>query len=213
MLILDGGNFSRRREGRIILQETCRRKIGWDEQLAKELQNRIFLWLNHAGSVYEVDVPRNILNSSDISSCDLHIFSDASLVGYGVVAYLVFEDCGSGRTCHFVYGNARVAPLKTVSVPRLELQAATLSVKVSCTLREAFVCTLNRVYFWTDSTTVLRYINNQTVKFHIFVANRLAIIGEGLLLISGDMFHRGRIQLMKYPEGSRRRFGLTAQNF
>ena len=84
------------------------------------------------------------------------------------------EDRFTARS--FVFGKS---PLKSVSIPRLELTAATLAVHVDAMLQRALQLDIRRVVFWTDSTTVLRYIRNERTRFHVFVANRLAIIHDG----------------------------------
>ena len=104
------------------------------------------------------------------------MFCDASLVGYGAVCYVRTIATDQTTNCVFCIGKSRVAPLKLVSVPRLELTAATLAVKLS-----AFVCNqleydFDRIYFWIDAVIVLRYIHNTASRFHTFVANRLQLI-------------------------------------
>ena len=61
----------------------------------------------------------------------LHHFSNTSKEGYGQVLYLKLVDTENKIHCALVMGKSRVAPLKFVSIPRLELTAATLSVKIS----------------------------------------------------------------------------------
>ena len=60
--------------------------------------------------------------------------------------------------CSLVMGKARVAPLKYITIPRMELVAATLSVKISVMLRKEFQIPITREIFWTDSEAVLGYI-------------------------------------------------------
>ncbi|XP_070548346.1 uncharacterized protein [Ptychodera flava] len=74
---------------------------------------------------------------------------------------------------------ARVAPLKQISIPRLELTAATVAVRLDKLLRKEMDLPIDESVFWTDSRTVLRYINNDTTRFHTFVANRIAVIRGG----------------------------------
>ena len=75
-------------------------------------------------------------------------------------------------------GKSRVAPAKLVTVPCLELMAASLSLKVGYMLqRELSFEELSEVY-WTDSQVVLGYINNDTERFHVFVANRVQLIND-----------------------------------
>ena len=92
----------------------------------------------------------------------LHHFSDAFEEGYGLVSYLEFVDTENKIHCVFVMGKSRVARLKFVSIPRLELTAATLSVKVSELIREELQHSINKEYFWTDGQVVLGYLQNQS---------------------------------------------------
>lgn len=71
---------------------------------------------------------------------------------------------------------SRVAPQKIVTIPRLELTAAVLSVKMSQFLREELDIEIAEEHFWTDSKVVLGYINNEAQRFHVFVANRVQAI-------------------------------------
>ena len=75
-------------------------------------------------------------------------------------------------------GKSRVTPLKPVTIPRLELTAAVVSSKISCMLRKELDYTQMKEVFWTDSKTVLGYINNDARRFHVFVGNRVQEIHE-----------------------------------
>ncbi|XP_070567315.1 uncharacterized protein [Ptychodera flava] len=81
--------------------------------------------------------------------------------------------------CAFLMAKARVAPLKQITIPRIELTAATVAVRMDRLLRKELHLEVSGSFFWTDSKTVLRYINNETTRFHTFVANRIAVIREG----------------------------------
>ena len=66
-----------------------------------------------------------------------------------------------------------------MSIPRLELTAETLSIKVSTMSRRALAIRPTiKEYFWTDSEVVLSYVNNEAKRFKIFVANRVQLIRE-----------------------------------
>ena len=77
-------------------------------------------------------------------------------------------------------GKLRVTSKKHVTVPFLELVAAVLSVKIAALIRTELDIEWKNETFWTDSKVVLGYINNNTKKFKIFVANRIQQIHEGI---------------------------------
>ncbi|KAK7102491.1 hypothetical protein V1264_020702 [Littorina saxatilis] len=68
---------------------------------------------------------------------------------------------------------AKVVPIRAVTIPRLELQAAVLAVKIARFLEKELGHLEAQHYLWTDSRVVLGYIYNQTKKFYVFVANHL----------------------------------------
>ena len=117
-------------------------------------------------------------NFGKLKSIEVHHFSDASADGYGQCSYLRLVDDKNRIHCSFLLGKARVTPLKPVTIPRLELTAALVSVKVSQTLQEELEYDQVDEFFWTDSKVVLGYINNEARRFHTFVANRVQQIRD-----------------------------------
>ena len=96
---------------------------------------------------------------------NLHHFSDASQEGYGQVSYLRLVDEDGHIHCSLVIAKSRVTPLKFLSIPRLELTAAALSIKVSLILnKERTISTSIRKFYWTDSKVVLGYVRNEASK-------------------------------------------------
>ncbi|CAB4024319.1 Hypothetical predicted protein [Paramuricea clavata] len=99
----------------------------------------------------------------------LHSFSDASRTGYGQTSYLRLVNENGQIHGSFVAGKARVTPQKTVSIPRLEFAAATVS---EADMLKAEVDYEDVDFYWTDSEVVLGFINNESRRFHVYVANR-----------------------------------------
>uniref|UniRef100_A0A0S7ENZ8 PPUP8834 n=1 Tax=Poeciliopsis prolifica TaxID=188132 RepID=A0A0S7ENZ8_9TELE len=112
------------------------------------------------------------------AKAEMHHFSDASDVGYGTASYLLLINEDGRRSCGLLMAKSRVAPLKKITVPRMELTAAVIAVKVDKLLRQELETPLGESVFWTDSLTVLRYIENDALRFKTFVANRVTFIRE-----------------------------------
>jgi len=113
-----------------------------------------------------------------INAAQIHNFSDASQDGYGVVSYLLLTNDRGEKHVSFLMGKSRVAPLKQITIPRMELTAAMVAVKIDRMLKEELEVPLMESVFWTDSTTVLKYIVNDALRFKTFVANRVSFIRE-----------------------------------
>ncbi len=167
-------------KAKMILQKLCMKKIGWDDALPEQERGEWDSWTRELPNIETVRLTRCFKPVWDHppKEVQLHHFADASESGYGTVSYLRYCN-GSQVHCSFVLAKARVAPLKMVSIPRLELTAATLMVRVNHMLQKELKMHLDQVYFWTDSQTVLKYINNETSRFKTFVANRVEVIRNG----------------------------------
>ena len=70
----------------------------------------------------------------------------------------------------FVFGEARVAPMKALTIPKLELQAALLAARLKVEVQKALTLTVERTLMWTDSTTILQSLHSID-KQPVFVAN------------------------------------------
>ncbi|XP_043237658.1 uncharacterized protein LOC122389569 isoform X1 [Amphibalanus amphitrite] len=167
--------------GRMVLQELTRLRSGWDDPVPVEVGAEWDRWLSELSCLLDARVPRcfSPQGLSAATTVSLHHFADASLKGYGTASYIRTVSADGEISCSLVMGRGRVAPLKAITVPRLELAAAKLAVEVNQELLLALDRKIQDVTYWTDSTTVLRYISNETTRYPIFVANRLAAIHDG----------------------------------
>ena len=163
-----------------LLQDLCKQKLGWDDPVSKVESQRWEIWKEKLPSLAGMGVNRCVrpIDFGELRSFELHNFADASQIAYGAVSYLRMTDVESKIHCAFLMGKSRLAHLKPMTVPRLELLAAVLAVQINKTLVEELDIPVTRSIFWTDSTCVLQYIRNTSKRFHTFVANRLAVIHE-----------------------------------
>ena len=105
----------------------------------------------------------------------LYVFCDASEVAYGVVAYL--RTVTHGRiTVSFVMSKTRLAPIKTLTVPHLELQAAVTAVWLKSKILEEIDLEVDQTHLRSDSKIVLHYISNTQRRFSVYVSHRVAEI-------------------------------------
>ena len=166
-------------EGRI-LQSLCNQNLPWDMEVTDDVKkewNKFITRLKHVDELYV----RRCIRPDDfwkISDISMHHFSDASEQGYGQCSYIRMVDEEGQIHCSLLLGKSRVVPKKFVSIPRLELTAAVLSVKMACLLKKELNLGEVTHYFWTDSKVVLGYIRNNTRRFKTFVANRIHQIKE-----------------------------------
>ena len=102
----------------------------------------------------------------EVRTVELHHFSDASQSGYGQCSYLRLIDENDQVHYSLLMGKARVTPLKPVTIFRLELTSAVVSVKISQWLGGELDYQDVPEFFWTVSKVVMGYINNATSRFH-----------------------------------------------
>lgn len=166
--------------GKQILQDLCRRKIDWDSPLPDDVRPKWEKWRNEIAELQKLEIPRcyKPAGFGEVKCAELHHFSDASYDGYGQCSYLRLINDQDEVSCSLVVAKSRVTPLKLVTIPRLELTAATISAKMSAFLRKELRYDNLREFFWTDSKIVLGYINNEARRFHVYVANRVQQIHE-----------------------------------
>ncbi len=165
---------------RKIVQELFRQKLGWDDAMPTGLQQQWINWISDLPNLTKFKVPRCVTPHGDNKIVDrqLHHFGDASKSAYGVCSYLRQVDNTGHVSVNLIMAKSRLAPLKEITIPRLELSAAALAVKQNSLLEAELDIPINATYYWSDSMIVLKYIANENKRFHTFVANRVSMIRE-----------------------------------
>ncbi|XP_058816181.1 uncharacterized protein LOC131679468 [Topomyia yanbarensis] len=164
--------------GKILMQHIWRSGTDWDEQIIEGLHNLWKDWTRLLCRLSEVAVPRCFFggsNSMQHSGIQLHMFVDASELAYACVAYLRIAQDGTVR-CVLVAAKAKVAPLKPLSIPRLELQAALIGCRLMETVCMSLDLPIKKRFMWTDSRTSLSWIRSDSRRYHPFVGFRVGEI-------------------------------------
>ncbi|XP_065365403.1 uncharacterized protein LOC135958426 [Calliphora vicina] len=163
---------------KIVLQEVWRSGVEWDEPILEEQHIKWKNWITFLPQLNKINIPRCYLqelpnyNNIDVQ---LHTFVDASENGYAAVSYFrIFN--GNKVVVSLIGSKTRVAPLKVVSIPRLELMAAVIGARFANTIIQNHSVNINRKVFWSDSQTVLSWIRSDHRKYHQFVAVRISEI-------------------------------------
>lgn len=221
-------------QGKIMLQETWRSKIDWDDLIPDDIFFKWCKWLDLLKTIGKIRIPRwhqacpssvtekddvvalsgtrtydryeiatagtsatmvtCTTNLSDVNAAagadpcatkqvcydnlQLHLFCDASTKAMCAVAYWRWTNKCNDVFISFIASKSRVAPVKYTSVPRLELQAALLAARLADTIVQEHRLEIKDRFFWSDSTAVLHWIDNNERNYKTFVANRLGEIDE-----------------------------------
>ena len=138
-------------------------------------------------SLNEINIPRSYFCQT-VETIELHVFGDSSQDAFSAVAFLrgkLVNDHDVVTQLAFVFGKARVAPIKALTVPKLELQAALLAARLRAEVLRALSLKIDRTFMWSDSSTVLQWLTSLE-KQPTFVANRVC---EILDLTTVDEWH------------------------
>jgi hypothetical protein len=165
---------------RFILRRCWQNKLKWDEFVPEDIESDFRAWENQLQFLDQVKLERCLSPSlGKPVKEEIHIFCDASKLAYGAVAYYrTVYDTGQ-VTVRWIMARARIAPINPErSIPRLELLAAELALKLLNTVRTALEIPLKDCHFWTDSACVLIWIISTTKALVNYVARRVMKIQD-----------------------------------
>lgn len=162
---------------KILLQKLWKLKLNWDEPVPNDIKKvwqKLTIELN---TLLTVSVPRHVLCLYP-ATCQLHCFVDASQEAYAACVYMRTQNQSNHVTVKLLCAKTRVAPLKTITIPRLELCAALLGARLVAKVREALRCTIHNIFYWSDSTITLGWIKTKPKTLKTFVCNRVNEIND-----------------------------------
>ena len=147
----------------------------WDNSVEPNEEEDFLKWKNQLPEIAETSIGRRYFSTAK-DRWELHVFADASEDTMCAVAYLRSKPKEYSAGLASVIGKCRVAPMRHLSIPRLELQAAVMAVRLKEQIVKEHERKIHSCNFWTDSTTVLQWIHSSHRKQQAFVANRVAEI-------------------------------------
>ena len=139
---------------KVLLQDIWRSGCHWDEPLTDHRLTNVWNeWAGEQTLLEQFELSRCYRGSGGEPpvSCQLHVFNDASELAFGAVAYLRLQHADGSVSTAFVLAKNRVAPLRQLSVPRLELQGDVMSVRIAELIRREHDIPIDSCHFWTDS--------------------------------------------------------------
>ncbi|XP_058817345.1 uncharacterized protein LOC131680649 [Topomyia yanbarensis] len=165
---------------KVLLQDIWRSSVGWDDAIEETHNNKWRTWLKLLPQVENLKIPRCYLPTTiagDLIDVQLHTFVDASELGMSAVVYLRIER-GARIECSLVGSKTRVAPIKYLTIPGLELQAAVIGARLADSIAGSLSIKISRRFFWSDSRNVLSWLRADHRRYSQFVAARVSEVLE-----------------------------------
>ncbi|XP_046808368.1 uncharacterized protein LOC124420202 [Lucilia cuprina] len=160
---------------KIIMQQIWQDNTAWDECLKPLTLIKWQKFLQFYDNINRIHIPRWI-NFSPSAKIEFHGFSDASEKAYSACLYARVTPIDGPNSVTLLFAKTRVAPIKVISLPKLELCGAVLLANMTHNLLTQLNLPLHQTYFWTDSSIVLAWLSKHPNSWNTFVANRVSTI-------------------------------------
>ncbi|GFX19904.1 integrase catalytic domain-containing protein [Trichonephila clavipes] len=159
-------------QDKLILQKLWVLKLEWDEPLSNPIAKEWNDFVSTLPVIQNIHVHRLVIGKGRII---IHGFADASTAAYGAVLYaqsISEEDVSTRLLC----SKSRVAPVKPITIPRLELCACVLLSQLLEKVLHSLTLPIQQIMLWTDSNIVLAWIQRSPEQLKTFIGNRIKII-------------------------------------
>ena len=150
------------------------RKLGWDDGVASDIREKFITVIEQMAQVKDLDFPRCIVPAgrNQDKLPDLLCFGNVSKQAFCALAYLRWEMNDGTFLCFLVSGKTRVAPLRKISIPRIELMGAVANVRLAENVQNSLKIEIGRRLFFTDLSAVFGMIQGECSSFQEFVGMR-----------------------------------------
>ena len=164
-------------KAKILLQRLWESRIGWDDLLPPAIYQSWLRWRSELPLLSERHISHCYYSKdATVDSMQLHGFCDVSEDAYTGVIYTRVQDGSGNIHISLVVSKTKVAPIKRLTIPRLELCGAQLLAKLLHHTTQVLNIPTQSVYAWTDSTIVLSWLIGNPHRFKTFVGNRVSNI-------------------------------------
>ena len=164
---------------KLLIQKAWLEARDWDELLPTHHQREWTKWFRELKDLELVKIPRCLKDPSPkVEELSIHTFSDASENAYTAVVYARHVYEGGNITARMIMSKSRLAPLKAVSIPRLELLGALVGLRLTRQVCSALKIPTNGVTYWVDSMNVGYWIQGQSREYKPFIAHCVGEIHE-----------------------------------
>ncbi|XP_043474409.1 uncharacterized protein LOC122506354 [Leptopilina heterotoma] len=160
---------------KILMQQIWQSKLNWDESVPDTIPTTCIDFCEQLKLINDLTFRRRFLIENPVN-VQIHGFCDASQKGYGACIYVRSIDSREKIECHLLCAKSRVAPLKTITLPCLELCSAVLLSNLFLSVYKSLNMPVHEITFWTDSSIALSWINTSPHQLKTFVANRVSDI-------------------------------------
>ena len=161
---------------RCILQRIIKEGRNWDQPVSDCYQQELQEWMDELDSMTSIQIPRCLIPNTN-GTHQLHTSTDASMSAIAAIVYVRTTNADGSCTSQYVISKTKVAPIKQLSIPKLELEAATLGAELAGFCESEMTTTITSKHFWTDSTATLGWIQSKQ-RQKMYIANRLTKIHE-----------------------------------
>lgn len=173
---------------KLIIQKLWQLNLTWDEAIPSSLYCQWQNFQKQLRFIEKIKIPRRVICHNPVK-IELHGFCDASEQAFGACIYLRSVTTENDIHINLLCAKSRVAPLKSVSIPRLELCGALLLAQLAKRGSDSLEIHITDRYFWSDSTIALSWIKGSPSKWTTFVANR---VGEIQRISESTQWHHVR---------------------
>ncbi|XP_060802442.1 uncharacterized protein LOC132902227 [Amyelois transitella] len=166
---------------KLLIKELWLQKVGWDEAPPTNISAMFIKFREQLPLLANLKIPRHLAVAQG-SRVNIVAFADASMKAYGCVVFLHVTDPTGNICVRLVCAKSKVAPVKVVSLARLELCAAVIMSKLTKLVYDTYSARtpIDNVYAFSDSKIALSWIHSSPHRWNIFVSNRVAKCHENL---------------------------------